>query len=135
MTQVPANNTDYAQLLREWEEVKAQAAKLKDKEMALRKLLFGVYFPNPVEGTNSFLLGEGATLKGVYKFSREVDPGELSAYGQKLVDQGISLQALIKWTPGLELKKYRELTAEQRAEFDRVLIIKPGSPSMEIVYK
>jgi hypothetical protein len=46
---------------------------------------------------------------------------------------GINVAALVKWKPELVLKNYRELTDEQKLIFNDCLVIKDGSPALEIV--
>jgi len=39
---------------------------------------------------------------------------------------------LIVWKPELKLSEYRKLSEAQRQVFDRVLVVKPGSPQVDI---
>lgn len=132
MTNIPANTVSQADL-EEWFRLQDQLKKIKAAEMLLRQKIFCAYFPSPVEGTNSAPLADGYVLKGKYTINREVDPGALGALKEQFVQAGISADALVQYKPSLVLKEYRTLTEEQRQLFDRVLIVKPGSPSLEIV--
>lgn len=134
MTLIPPNQVSPAEIA-EWQAVKKQLDSLKLKEMTLRKRIFGAYFPAPDEGTNTFVLADNALLKGGYKIDRQIDPGELQARGQYLADKGIPVSKLVDWKPNLVLREYRKLTAEEMAMFDHCLVIKPGSPSLELVIK
>ena len=51
----------------------------------------------------------------------------------RLTKLGISPEQLVKWKPELVLKAYRNLTNEQKEVFNECLVIKDGSPSLEIV--
>lgn len=134
MTLIPPNTVSPAEIA-EWQLAKKELDKLKLKEMTLRKRIFGAYFPAPEEGTNTFLLAENVSLKGGYKIDRQIDPGELQARGQYMADKGVPVGKLVDWKPQLVLKEYRKLTAEEMQLFDHCLVIKPGSPSLELVIK
>lgn len=112
-----------------------KAKELKDikaEEMVLRKELFSHFFHAPVEGTNTAPLDGAWVIKGKHTVSREIDPGELQARGPMLESRGLPLGKLVEWKPSLKLKEYRELTDEQKALFDLVLIVKDGSPALEV---
>ena len=140
MTNVPANAVTQADL-EEWFRLQDQLKKIKASEMLLRQKIFGSYFPSPVEGTNSVALADGWVLKGKHTISREVDPGALGALRTKdeviglspFEAAGINVDKLVQYKPSLVLKEYRTLTEEQRQLFDRALVVKPGSPALEIV--
>lgn len=126
---------DYAKLT-EWQAAKAEADKVKpiiEREQALRKEVFGSFFPAPTEGTNKVDLPGGWTLKGTYKIDRKVDEQVVPAVTEALRGMGVNVDLLIGYEPKLKTTVYRELTAEQRAIFDQALTIKPGSPTMELV--
>lgn len=132
MVEIPQNTATQADL-EEWYIVQAELKKLKNKEMLLRQKLFGFHFPSPEEGTNTVPLAQGWVLKGKYTISREIDPGALGALKEPFQQAGINVDKLVQYKPSLVLKEYRTLTAEQCQLFDRALIIKPGSPALEIV--
>ena len=118
-----------------WQDMQARLSALKEEEMALRKRIYAQYFPAPVEGTNKAPLAEGWILKANRIVERKVDIGALqamSAEGGPLHEAGINPNLLIKWEPKLEIKVYRTLSSEQRELFDQALIIKDGSPQVEI---
>lgn len=140
-------NTVTAQDLAEWYELQEQLGKLKSAEALLRGRIFRHYFPTPKEGTNNVSLndGTGAVLKGQHVINRTVDPGSLDALKKAqqdalaLLASGgnpnvpvLKLDELIKWKPEVAISKYRELTEEERMFFDQCLVIKPGSPQLEI---
>lgn len=132
MTTIPTNPVTQEDLA-EWFRLQEQLKNIKASEMLLRTKIFGFYFPSPVEGTNSVPLTEGWVLKGKHTISREIDPGALGAMKEQFVQAGISADALVQYKPSLVVKEYRTLTDEQRQLFDRALIVKPGSPALEIV--
>lgn len=122
--------------LTEWQTAMAEAVKAKpiiEKEQALRKEVFALFFPAPVEGTNKFDLLEGWELKGTYKIDRKVDEAAVPAVTEALREMGVNADLLISYEPKLKTATYRELTAEQRVVFDQALTIKPGSPTLELI--
>ena len=72
-------------------------------------------------------------LKGKHTINREIDPGAFGAFKERFAEAGIKADALVQYKPSLVLKEYRTLTDEQHQLFDQCLIIKPGSPALEIV--
>ena len=140
MTDIPANTVTQADL-EEWFRLQEQLKKIKASEMLLRQKIFGAYFPSPEEGTNSAPLADGYVLKGKHTINRELDPGAFGAMRVPDPDSGksrfeaagINVDSLVQYKPSLVLKEYRTLTEEQRKLFDQVLIVKPGSPALEIV--
>jgi hypothetical protein len=128
-----------AQELAEWYHLSNDLKLMKAKESALRAKIFGFYFPNPKEGTNKFDLkdGTGAVLKATHVINRSVEPGSLDALKAAMHQDGsnlpkLCLDELIRYKPELAVSEYRKLTAEEALVFDQCLIIKPGSPSLEI---
>jgi hypothetical protein len=132
MTNIPANTVSQEDLA-EWYRLQEELKKIKASEMLLRQKIFAFYFPAPKEGTNDAPLDGGYVLKGKHTINREVDPGALGALKDKLLEAGIKADALVQYKPSLVLKKYRTLTEEQHQLFDQCLIVKPGSPALEIV--
>lgn len=132
MTSIP-NNAVSQEDLAEWYRLQDELKRIKASEMLLRQKIFGAYFPSPQEGTNSAPLADGWVLKGKHTINREIDPGALGAMKEQFAEAGISADSLVQYKPSLVLKEYRTLTEEQRQLFDRALIVKPGSPALEIV--
>lgn len=132
MVAIPENKAT-EQDLQTWYVMQEQLRKLKDQEMALRKRIFKTYFPTPAEGTNKFDLPASYVLKGTYPIDRKVDVAALKAGAQLFAEKLIRVDLLVEWDPKLSISQYRKLTAEQIAVFDRCLIVKPGSPALEIV--
>jgi hypothetical protein len=140
--EIPPNTCTLADLFA-WYEAQAELSKVKAREILLRKKLFKFHFPAPDEGTNSLPLNplleaagipaDGRVLKGGHVINREVDEASLKVLGPTFQEQGIAVADLIKWKPALSVSAYRELTAEQRTLFDQCLIIKDGSPTLEVV--
>lgn len=132
MTQLPEHDVTLADLV-EWDALRQQLARVKAAEMVLRTKIFKGYFPAPVEGTNNAPLANGYVLKGKFTITREVDPGALQALKDELLKAAISADKLVTYKPSLAVAEYRKLTAEQQHLMDQCLIIKAGSPALEIV--
>jgi len=132
MTAIPENTATQADL-ETWFVMQEQLKKIKAAEMLLRKKIFDHYFKEPKEGTNSAPLADGWVLKGKYQIDRSIDPGAFAAMKEQFLEAAIKYDELVEYKPSLKLSEYRTLTAEQQQLFDRALIVKPGSPALEIV--
>lgn len=132
MTAIPANTVSPEELS-EWYQVQEQLGKLKARELILRKRIFSAYFTAPKEGTNNYPLSDGWVLKGKYVINRDVDPGALDALREPLFNAGIRVGELVQYKPSLVMSAYRGLTHEQQQLFDQALIVKEGTPALEIV--
>lgn len=132
MSEIPEDKVTQADLSA-WYEMSQELKKLRAKEMILRKKIFDGAFPDPKEGTNNYELADGYMLKGKYELTRNIDPGALDAMKATLRENNINPDALVQYKPSLVTKEFRALTEEQHKLFDQCLIIKPGSPALEIV--
>lgn len=133
MVQVPENELTQ-QDISEWYNLQNQLSKIKAAEMLLRKKICDKLFPDREEGTSTLELEDGAKFKCGQTITREVERGELDALAEDLIKQGIPVPMLIEFVPKLVLREYRKLSEEQRVQFDQVLIVKPGSPSLKIEF-
>lgn len=120
-------------LLEEWYVLQEQMKKDKAREMELRIKIFGAFFPEPEEGTNSFDLPEKWVLKGKRTINRNVDIAAFTALRPSLEAAGIRVVELVEFKPALSISQYRKLTDEQTHLVDQFLIIKDGAPALEIV--
>lgn len=132
MVEIPQNQVTQEDLAA-WYQMSQELRTLKAKESLLRKKIFGSAFPDPKEGTNNYDLADGYVLKGQHVLNRDVDIGALDALKPKLREEGVNPDNLVKYKPELKKAEYNKLTQEQKQLFDQCLIIKPGSPSLEIV--
>jgi hypothetical protein len=137
------------QELAQWYELKDTLAKVKQAEALLRGRIYRHYFQDPKEGTNNYDIGDGtgAVLKANRVIDRKVDVAALDAlkkaqeenWGESKAPGTVpqvpllKLDELIRWKPELAISEYRKLTDNERHYFDQCLIIKDGSPSLEIV--
>lgn len=131
--------------LSKWYLLKKQLAEVKTAESLMRSRIAKFFFPTPDEGTNTHPLkdGTGANLKMVHTIDRKVDEGELEALREALAKaeddpkdnlHGLELDftKLVVWKPELKIAEYRKLTEAQRQVFDRILVVKPGMPQLDI---
>lgn len=142
MSALPPNESTLKDLF-DWYTLQEELKAIKMREILLRQKLFKFYFPTPEEGTNSLDLNplmsaegfepDGRVLKGGHTINREVDAASLQVLGPSFAEQGIKVADLVKWKPSLAVGDYRKLTKEQMQFFDQCLIIKPGSPTLEVV--
>lgn len=126
--------------LAQWYKMQEELAELKTAEALLRRRIYDQFFPNAVEGTNNHELddGTGAVLKAKRVVDRKVDEAALDAYKAASKEEGSNLpklpwNKLIRYKPELSKTEYNKLTEEERHACDGVLIIKDGSPQLEIV--
>lgn len=126
-----------------WYKMQADLSSLKRAESIMRARIFRHLFPLPKEGTNSLeldtlpmlsgLAPTGNVIKCVHKIQRDIDVAALTTLTPKFQESKLPLPHLVKYTPELVLKEYRKLTDEEMQLFDQALIVKPGSPQIEIV--
>lgn len=132
MTTIPENEVTQQDLI-EWYNLANDLKSLRIRESLLRKKIFGIVFPEPTEGTNTAELDGGYVLKGKFPLTRTIDQGALDALKDGLRGQKINPDSVVQYKSSLVKREYDKLTAEQRQFFDQCLIIKPGSPALEIV--
>jgi hypothetical protein len=124
-------------LITEWysltKEIEAFKEKQMKREMELRRLLVAALFQTPAEGTQYEDMPAGWRLKLQYKIDRKVDEAALPAVKDRLREIGVNPDLYVVNKPELSLTSYRLLTEEQRQILDQALIIKPASPTLELV--
>lgn len=109
---------------------------LSKQEQAVRKEVGAMYFPEPKEGTNNADIGNGWKLKYTHKIDRKVDEAAFDATTIKLREMGINTDKLTRTVHELATTEYRALESlneEAFKVFQECLIIKPGSPTLELV--
>lgn len=144
--------------LHEWWIAQRRLAEVKEDENRLRKKLFKHFFPMPREGTNIVEMPDGTRIKASHKIDRKPDVAQIEALKKFTVGEmrtwltslgidvsahadevptvvalGIRLDNLFEYKPDLVTSEYRTLTAEQRAVFEMSLVIKDGSPQVELI--
>ena len=115
-------------LTAELKAVRKLLSELSDREKSLRQALIVAACPDaPVEGSVKH-----GDLTFKFTMRRTIDEKEYGVYQAGLCQKGIDLDALVRLKHELNLREYRKLTPEQRKYFDRVLVSKPGLPTIEI---
>ena len=148
MAQIDADPVT-ADELAQWYKLRETLAQVKQAEALLRARIYRHYFKDPKEGTNTHDIGDGtgAVLKASRVIDRKVDIGALDAlrktqneqWGEQKVPGSVpevpllKLDELVKWKPEVSISEYRKLTDNERRYFEQCLIIKDGSPQLEIV--
>lgn len=126
-------------LIAEWESEKLQLDKHKTKELELRKRIVDFAFSHEkVSGTERVSLGNGYEAKAVkylnYSFTSVI---ALRRAVEVLIASGeegrFIASRLIKWKAELIVNEYKLLSDEHRAIIDAVLVVKEGTPTLEIV--
>lgn len=116
-----------------WFVLQQQMKAIREEEMELRQKIFAAYFENAEEGTNNHTLPDGFILKGKRVVNRSVDKAALNVLAEDLRKADVNVDELIEWKPSLKLSAYRKLNKDQIWVVDQVLVVKDGSPSLEIV--
>lgn len=119
--------------LEEWFKLKKKLDDLKFKESSLRRKIFGTYFPDPKEGTNTFKMPDGFHLKAVHPINRKVDEAALQVLRGKFEERGIIVDNVLRWKPEVATREYKALSEKDRKFFDQCLVITDGSPQLSIV--
>jgi len=127
--------TDPNMRLLVWKELEVLQKKLKAVEMAMRKQMTGEFFIKPKEGTNTHEMGKGWKLKLKHTINRKADEAMFeTVFGEGgELGEGFEKEDYFKFKPELIKSKYNTLSKDQRTIFDQCLIIKDGSPALEIV--
>lgn len=127
------------QRLQTWYHAKfaADAAKFViETEQIYRKEIAELFFPDATEGTNNLELSEGWKLKLTYKIDRKVDGAVLLDVQKQLREMGVNPDLLIDMKPSLNIKAYKglqQINEDAVKVFEQALIIKPASPTLELV--
>lgn len=121
-----------SEMLSQWHQLQSQLSVVKVHELRLRNLLFGELFPNPVEGTNKFSLTDGYVLKAKHVINRTVDEAVYKKSREEFTEKEVPLD-IVKYKIELSVSIYKGLDDEQTELFDRCLVSKPGTPSLELV--
>lgn len=119
--------------IQEWYGLQEILKTSKEREMVLRLKIFNSMFNEKTEGTKTVDLAQGWKAKGTFKLNRSIDIAAFDTSKDHLRSLNIPIDLLVTYKPELSVSVYRKLTEEQKAEFDAVLTIKEGSPTLEFV--
>lgn len=119
-------------LITKWIEADRECAKWSAEEMRLRKELAEALFPNPVEGANNKVrVGHGKAIQMTHKINRRVDKKVLDELREK-PNIAPLIADVIKYKPELEIKKFKELSADDVKLLAPAITETPGAPSLEL---
>lgn len=128
---------DLMDTLKAWHDATKEVEAAKSviaREMGLRRQLMEMAFPNPKEGANKFTLPGNWVLKLTHKIDRKVDEAAIEDVIENMGKKfGIDGHLLLRYKPELNTKMFKELPEEQQIIFSEALIIKPSTPTMELV--
>lgn len=120
----------------DWDKLRKKIEKtckpLVEEEMAMRKELAAVLFPNASEGTNTLDIPDGWKVKLVQPVERKLDEASMAATFSML-PAGWQ-DHLVRYKPYLNLENWRQANPEVRAFIEaNCLTTKPGSITLELI--
>jgi len=127
------------QKLQRWYELKQKIEEFKptvEAEKVLREELAESFFPTKVVGSRTHPLTYGWALKATFKLDRKVDEAVLPSVVAELGAMSVNTDVLIARKPTLVAKEYtnlKKLNPEAIKIFDKALIIKWATPTLEMV--
>lgn len=131
------DDQQFSTLVGEWHRLVKEIEEFKTTKMAreieLRRLIGGMLFPTPKEGVNKASAPGGWEVKFTYKLDYKVDEAVLPSALEQLQKLQVGTDGLIRRKPELVLKRYRELTEDQQKVLAEALVIKPSTPTLELV--
>jgi hypothetical protein len=133
-------------LIHEWEEKKAELARVKAEELALRvKLVAEGFDPDIRTGTQNLLLKTGDILKAKKRLNYSfTSTAALKTVLVRMEDIGpdgaFVTQRIVSWSPRLVLGEYHKLTelpngALYRQMLDPVIVVTDATPELELKKK
>jgi hypothetical protein len=116
-----------------WYKMQQELKDLKEAEALLRMKIYKAAFPDAHEGTNNLPLTEGFILKAKVTINRKVDIATFEALKDKLLEAHIKVDKLVVFKPDLGVTYYKTLGEEEQNLVAQFLIIKEGTPALEVV--
>lgn len=118
--------------LSEWQTVSKWLVKAKEKEMELRLRLSKHFFGDIIpEGTNKAEF-ENLKIKAVGKMNRTVLEELRASTMEEAKLNAEQAQGLLKVNYDLSLTAYKGLSTEQQKIVDKMIVLKPASPTLEV---
>lgn len=103
MNQGQLTETDYMNLLAEWDTVKKQKDALVAKERAPRSQLTGHFFPNTMDKATQYQpIGNGYRLKCEGGIEYGIDKGELALFSETETNAAELIASCIRYKPELD---------------------------------
>lgn len=140
------NPSHLSRLIHEWEEKKAELARVKAEELALRvKLVAEGFDPDVRSGTQNLVLKTGDILKAKkrlnYSFTSTMDIKSVLVRMEDVgPDGGFVAQRIVAWTPRLVIGEYNKLQMLAngplfRQMLDPVIVVTDATPELELKKK
>lgn len=131
----PDKNKEELNLLAQWWEIKDEAKELAARERELRTKLASLFTKHTkkAEGTVTVGLPKDCKLKVVLKQNYNLDESALPSVLETLAEDGVASDDLVAYKPSLKKSAYKSMSKEQKDIFSEALILKPGTPTLEIV--
>lgn len=128
---VAKDTTSLRGMVEQWNAKKKTLSFAKNEEMEIRKAIVNTIAPGASEGSHTIEV-DGLILGVKISFNRKVLDEELSVLSPEFEKEGISVDALIRKKPELNMAAYRKLDDEKRTIFEQCLEIKEGAPELEV---
>lgn len=116
------------QELKEWHSIQKEMARMKAREMNLRKAIVADIMTGVATNSKTVELF-GLELKAEVKTSDKVDMVILNEVGPNL---NPAEKACLKWTATIIAKPYKELPGSSVLR-TRVVTVKPAAPSLKVI--
>jgi hypothetical protein len=105
--------------------------------MALRKVLFNQYFPQPSVGTNKLDMSDGFVLEGKYTldYKLDIDDFKKICVSPKALDVGLEFEDVVDLKEVFNATRYKQLAPELQSLISEAVTVKPAAPTLAIVKK
>lgn len=121
--------------LAEWYKLAAQVNLMKKAEMDLRVALARFFIPNMKEGTNKYVLPDGAQLTVTQPYNYKVDKSLMAIVGKQLAEIDVNIDDVIEMKPSLKTGEMRKLSDDAKDLLSQCVDYTIGSPSMKVEVK
>lgn len=119
-------------LLNAWRQAQEVLSSVKELEMKIRKELIEKNFTESHKGKNTVEV-KGGKLVYTKGYSTSIDEELFDVVARECEKNFINIGSLVKVTHGLKAKAYNELSAEDKAIVDKMLVVKEKAPTLEFV--
>lgn len=123
-------------IIDQWRAAKCELERAKEAEVALREeIVRGCFYDrgNPLcEGVNKTKLPDGSLVKVTYRLNRKVDLGQYSAL-RPVLGEDLFFR-VFNHTPSISIRTFNTLDVDTQNKINAVLVVTPGSATMEIVH-
>lgn len=118
-------------MIKEWLRLKVAKNEAEYAELTMRRAIIETFFAGQAEGSKTKKDTDGNSIGATIVVNRTIDKELLTVRAPQFAEQGIALDALIRYKPELVVGVYKKLSDQQRAVFDEVLTITDGTPQLK----